>query len=362
MPKGSTRPAPRRTTARRTTARRTAVATVGFGTRIRARASATLVAVLLIAGCGGDTGRAGDDRADAAPPGFPVTVANCGVTTTYQRPPRRAVSLNQHATEVMLALGLEKSMVGTGYLDDRILPEFQAAFDRVKVLSEEYPSYETLLAAEPDFVYGGWASTFEEKDGRGRAALKKAGIDTHLNVEECPRGPVTMATVEEEIRTVAKIFGVPDRAERRIASLRAVLDRVEARLAEPAPAATPVKVAVYDSGDKTVFTAGGAGIGNEIIRLAGGTNLFSDVRKAYGDVSFEQLAARAPEVIVIYDYGDQSADAKRRFLLASPALKDVPAIKNRRFAVLPLSSTVTGVRAAGAVESLARQLHPDRFT
>ncbi|TDB88662.1 ABC transporter substrate-binding protein [Actinomadura sp. KC216] len=328
---------------------------------MRAAVLALFVAVVLVwvSGCGGDTGRAGDDRAGAAPSGFPATVANCGVTTTYQRPPKRAVSLNQHATEVMLALDLEKSMVGTGYLDDRILPEFRAAYDRVKVLSKEYPSYEALLEAEPDFVYGGWASTFE--DGRSRAALKKAGIDTHLNIEECPKGPVTMATVEEEIRTVAKIFGVPDRAERRIAALRAVLERVKARLAEPAPAATPVRVAVYDSGDKTVYTAGGAGIGNEIIRLAGGTNLFSDVSKAYGDVSFEQLAARAPEAIVIYDYGDQPAEDKKRFLLSSPALKDVPAIRNKRFAVLPLSSTVTGVRAASAVESLARQLHPDRF-
>ncbi|RFS81339.1 hypothetical protein D0T12_32395 [Actinomadura spongiicola] len=319
--------------------------------------SMMLGAVLLIAGCGGDTARSADGRGDAAaPPGFPVTVTNCGVTTTYERPPRRAVSLNQHATEVMLALGLEKSMVGTGYLDDRILPEFQAAYDRVKVLSKEYPSYEALLAVEPDFVYGGWASTFEE--GRERATLAKAGMDTHLNIEECPGGPVTMATVEEEIRTLAKIFGVPGRAERRIAALRAVLDRVKARLT----GVTPLKVAVYDSGDKTAYTAGGTGIGNEIIRLAGGANLFSDVRKPYGDVSFEQFAERAPEVIVIYDYGARSADDKKKFLLSNPALKDVPAIRHKRFAVLPLSSTVTGVRVAGAVESLARQLHPDDFT
>ncbi|MFC5752363.1 ABC transporter substrate-binding protein [Actinomadura rugatobispora] len=316
-----------------------------------------LCAVLLVAGCGGGTERAGGARGGAVPSGFPVTVANCGVTTTYQRPPQRAVSLNQHATEVMLALGLEKSMVGTGYLDDKVLPEFQAAYDRVKVISEEYPSFEALLSAEPDFVYGGWASTFEEKEGRGRAVLKKAGIDTHLNIEECPKGPVTTATVEEEIRTVARIFGVPDRAERRIASLRTVLSGVEGRLS----GAAPVKVAVYDSGDKTVFTAGGAGIGDEMIRLAGGANLFSDVKKAYGDVSFEQFAERAPEVVLIYDYGDRSAEDKKRFLLSNPALKDVPAIRNRRFAVLPLSSTVTGVRVAAAVESLARQLHPDRF-
>ncbi|QKW40639.1 ABC transporter substrate-binding protein [Actinomadura sp. NAK00032] len=312
--------------------------------------------VLLSAGCGGAE-RVTGGTSGSPPDGFPVTVANCGVTTTYQRPPRRAVSLNQHATEVMLALGLEKSMVGTGYLDDEVLPEFRRAYDRVKVISREYPSFETLLAAEPDFVYGGWKSAFDEKAGRGRAALRKAGIDTRLNIEECPAGPVTAATAEEEIRAVAEVFGVPDRAERRIALMRAVLDGVKRALS----GAAPVKVAVYDSGDKTAFTAGGAGIGNEMIRLAGGTNLFADVDKPYGNVSFEQFAERAPDVVLIYDYGEQSAEDKKKFLLSNPALKDVPAIRDRRFAVLPLSSTVTGVRVADAVASLARQLHPDRF-
>ncbi|MFV2173077.1 ABC transporter substrate-binding protein [Actinomadura sp. LOL_016] len=322
----------------------------------RAPAALALAFALLVSGCGGSGSAAGAPDG-AAPPGFPVTVANCGVTTTYQRPPQRAVSLNQHATEVMLALGLQGSMVGTAFPDDTVLPEFRTAYDGIEVLAEKYPSFEVLLAAEPDFVYGGWASAFEEKDGRGRAALRKAGIESHLNIEECPGGPVTMATVEEEIRTVAKIFGVTGRAEERIASMRAVLRRTGAALAD----VPPLDVAVYDSGDKTVFTAGGAGIGNEIMRLAGGTNLFADLDDAYGDVSFEQFAERAPDVIVIYDYGDQSAEEKKKFLLDNPALQDVPAIRDERFAVLPLSSTVTGVRAAGAVEALARQLHPDRF-
>ena len=43
------------------------------------------------------------------------------------------------------------------------------------------------------------------------------------------------------------------------------------------------------------------------------------------------------------------------------ALQHVPAVSQQRFAVLPLSSVVVGVRVGRAVESLARQLHPDRF-
>ncbi|MFJ7160001.1 ABC transporter substrate-binding protein [Streptomyces sp. NPDC101118] len=319
-------------------------------------ALSALALALLVSGCGG--GATPSAASPAGPPakGFPVTIDNCGVKTTYRRPPQRAVSLNQHATEVLLSLGLERSMVGTGYLDDSILPEYRAAYGGVKVLSKEYPSFEALLAAEPDFVYGGWSSTFDEKEGRSRAAFTKAGINTHLNTEECPTGPVDASSMDEEIRTLARIFGVPERAEARLGKLHATLDRVEARLA----GVIPVKLFVYDSGDKSAFTAGGKGIGNEMIRRAGGVNLFSDLDKAFADVSFEQVAQRAPDAVVIYDYGDQSVEDKKKFLLAHPALKDVPAIKNRRFAVLPLASTVLGVRMPAAVESLAKQLHPGR--
>ncbi|MEV5411294.1 ABC transporter substrate-binding protein [Thermopolyspora sp. NPDC052614] len=323
-----------------------------------------LISAALVAACGAaptddaTTGRATAPATDSAPAaGFPVTIDNCGVTTTYESPPRRAVSINQHATEVMLALGLEQSMIGTAYLDDKILPEYQAAYDGVKVLAKENPSYEALLAEEPDFVYGGFASAFDAKEGRARDALGKAGIKTYLNIEECPSGPVTMPMMDQEIRNVAKIFGVPDRAEKLIARLRAPLSEVQEKLA----GVTPVKLFVYDSGDKTAFTAGGKGIGNEIIKAAGAENVFADVDKAWGDVSFEQVAERAPEWIVIYDYGDQPVADKKKFLLSNPALADVPAIKEERFAVLPLSSAVLGVRVPSAVDSLARQIHADKF-
>ncbi len=319
-----------------------------------------LAFVLTLAGCGDGARRSAPPppAAEASAAAFPVTVTNCGVTTTYQRPPHRAVTMNQHVTEIMLALGLEKSMAGTAYLDDRISPRYEAAYNSVKVIAKEYPSYEALLSAEPDFVYGGWASAFDDKAGRSREALAKAGINSFLNLEDCAPGPVTTDLLEEELRTIGRIFGVSDRAEQRIAELRGLLDGVKAKVG----GVEPVRAVVYDSGDKTVFTAGGAGIGNDMITRAGGRNLFADLDKAYGDVSFEQVAERAPDVIVIYDYGDRTVADKKKFLLASPALKDVPAIKEQRFAVLPLSSTVLGVRVPEAVESLARQLHPDSFT
>ena len=328
-------------------------------TRIPVPDGAVLAACLLLAGaltaCDADPAT----RARGpSPPGFPVTITNCGVTTTYQRPPGRVVTMNQHATEIMLALGLAGRMVGTAYLDDRILPRYRAEYRRIPVLAERYPSYEVLLKAAPDFVYGGFASAFNEQAGRSRDRLRQAGVKTYLNVQDCANKPATMGQLWKELRTVAKIFGVERRARELIANLKARLAEVERALA----GAEPVNVLVYNGGTKVPRVAGGNGIANEIVRLAGGRNVFAglDAERAV-DVSWEQLAHRSPDVIALVYYGDTSPAEKKRLLLSKPALADTPAVRNRRFAALPLSATVLGIRAPRAVEELARQLHPERF-
>ncbi|RLV66954.1 Fe uptake ABC transporter solute-binding protein [Streptomyces sp. CBMAI 2042] len=298
------------------------------------------------------------NKAAAKSDGFPYTVTNCGVTTTYKAPPKRVVTMNQHVTEIMLELGLTKSLVGTAYLDDKVLPKYAKDYASVPVIAKEYPSYEQVLATNPDFVYGGYSSAFTAGDGRGREAFKKAGIETRLNTESCAEADTPMETLYEEIREVGRTFGVTDRAEAWIKQAKAD----NAATAEKLKDLKALPVFVYDSGDKTAFTAGGKGIGNELITRAGGTNIFADLDKSFGDASWENVVARKPEAIVIYDYGATTVAQKKKRLLGDPALKDVPAIKNKRFAVMPLSDAVLGVRVPAAVEKLAAQLHPAATT
>ncbi|MFH9998722.1 ABC transporter substrate-binding protein [Streptomyces globisporus] len=295
------------------------------------------------------------DKESATGEGFPYTVKNCGVTTTYKTPPKRVVTMNQHVTEIMLELGLKKSLVGTAYLDDKVLPKYAKDYASVPVLAKEYPSYEQVLAANPDFVYGGYASAFTAGDGRGREAFKKSGIETRLNTESCTKGDQPMDTLHEEIREVGRTFGISDRAEAWVKQAKADNAATAKKLAD----LKPVSVFVYDSGDKTAFTAGGEGIGNELIERAGGTNVFADLDKPFGDASWENVVDRKPDVIVIYDYGATTVEQKKKRLLTDPALADVPAIKNKRFAVMPLSDAVLGVRVPAAVDKLAAQLHPE---
>ncbi|MBL1119515.1 ABC transporter substrate-binding protein [Streptomyces sp. 110] len=326
---------------------------------LRVTATAIVLSATLLTGCAGDQDSANKPRSAASSfKGFPVTIDNCGTRTTYEKPPERAVTIHQHPAELMLALGLKDRMVGTAFPDSAVLPRYRNDFRAIPELAKKEPSFETVLNAEPDFVYGGYGSAFAEKEGRSRKAFADAGIDTYLNREYCGKKRISMKDTYAEIRAIGTIFGVRERADKLVGDLQQRVERTT-RAVRGAPA---VPVFVYDSGDKAAFTAGGKGLGTEIIRLAGGRNVFDDLDEVFGDVSWEQVVARKPEVIAIYDYaGAGSVERKKRFLLSQPALADVPAVKHKRFAVLPLTATVVGVRPPYAAQDLARALHPEKF-
>ena len=64
-----------------------------------------------------------EEQQEQVTPFIPFDLENCGLVQTIEDVPQRAVTMNQGATEVMLALGLEGSMVGHAWLDDEIWPE-----------------------------------------------------------------------------------------------------------------------------------------------------------------------------------------------------------------------------------------------
>ena len=91
---------------------------------------------------------------------YPVGITNCGVQSWIDNPPKRAVTMNQGTTELMLALNLSDHMVGTAYLDDYIWSELEDDYNKVPVLSDSYPDIDTLIGVQPDFVYASYSSAF----------------------------------------------------------------------------------------------------------------------------------------------------------------------------------------------------------
>src|SRR5690625_1085360 len=76
-----------------------------------------------------------------------VTIELENRTVEFTEMPQRVVTLEQSATEMMLALGLEQYMVGTAFLSSEILPEYKDEYSNIPVIADKYPSKESFLEA-----------------------------------------------------------------------------------------------------------------------------------------------------------------------------------------------------------------------
>ena len=122
-----------------------------------------------------------------------------------------------------------------------------------------------------------------------------------------------------------------------------------------------VKVFVYDMAqDGGAYTCGN-NFTAKLIEHAGGKNIFSDMDKTWANVSWEEVVERAPEVIVIDDYGDTSLEQKISELKENPALAAVPAIANDRIISVNLCEVFASSMTGDTIEKFAKAFHPDCF-
>lgn len=319
----------------------------------------TAAAAVLITGCAGaptsSTTQPGTSPAANSAAQFPVTATSCGFSAEIAKAPSRAVTLNQGATEVVLALGVQGQLAGTAYLDDAVPDKWKDAYESVPVLSKEYPDKETLLAAQPDFLYASYASAFSDKVAGTRAELAKTGIATYLSPFGCEdkttRAGASFESVWQEIDTVAAVFGVPEKAKEIRADQQATLDKLGAE-----KVGAGHSVFWYDSGDKTAFAGAGEGGPQLVISAVGATNVFADLPGNWADVSWEQVVKADPEIIVLADASWSTAAEKRKLMESDPVLSKLTAVKEGRFVTVPFSESTPGVRLVDGATSLAEQI------
>ena len=100
------------------------------------------------------------------------------------------------------------------------------------------------------------------------------------------------------------------------------------------------------------FTAGRYAMPTALIEAAGGINIMDDFEKSWGTVTWEEVVERDPEVIVIVNYGDVTAEEKRDFMMSNPAFENLTAVQNDRFVTLEYVEATPGPRNIKAVKKL----------
>lgn len=294
---------------------------------------------------------------------YPIEVQSCDRVVTFDHKPTAAVSNDVNLTEMMLALGLQGSMVGvTGISGWKTLdPILRAGIGKLPELSPKYPSKEVLLGADADFYFAGWNYGMRVGGGVTPETLALLGIKVYELNESCiqimKKAKVSMDDLYNDLTNLGRIFNVEDRANELVVSYKKQLKDFQAKLP---PLSHPTKVFVYDSGQDQPFTAGMHGMPTALIEAAGGKNIVDEVQKNWMKIGWESVIDRAPEVIVIINYGDVTVQQKIDFLRAHLALKDIPAVKNNRFVTLEYVEATPGPRNIQAIKRLAKAFRAEQ--
>ncbi|CAI8916321.1 ABC transporter substrate-binding protein [Pseudomonas chlororaphis] len=289
---------------------------------------------------------------------YPLTVHSCNREVTFKEAPKHALSHDINMTQMMLALGLKSRMVGYSGISGwkAVTPEMRTILDGLPELAVKYPSVETLLDANVDFFFAGWDYGMRVGGDLTPQTLTPLGINVLELTESCAfvmkRPPASLDDTYNDLRNLGRIFDVQDRANQLIADMQQQVAAIQQDLPTEKP-----RVFLYDSGEDRAMTSGRLGMPQALIDAAGGRNILDDVEASWTRVNWETVVERNPQVIVIVDYSEISAEQKQQFLLNNKALQSVDAIRNQRFIVIPYVQATPGIDNVEAVQTLAKGFH-----
>ncbi|MEX5612326.1 ABC transporter substrate-binding protein [Pseudomonas protegens] len=289
---------------------------------------------------------------------YPLTITSCNREVTFKQAPKHALSHDINMTQMMLALGLKPRMVGYSGISGwkAVTPQMSALLDGLPELAAKYPSVETLLNANVDFFFAGWDYGMRVGGDLTPQTLAPLGINVYELTESCAfvmkRPAASLEDTYTDLRNLGRIFDVQDRANALIAQMQEQVAQVQKDLPRDKP-----RVFLYDSGEDRAMTSGRLGMPQALIDAAGGRNILDDVDASWTRVNWETVVERNPQVIVIVDYSEVSAEQKQQFLLNNKALQGLDAIKNQRFIVIPYVQATPGIDNVLAVETLAKGFH-----
>ncbi|BCH21654.1 ABC transporter substrate-binding protein [Mesorhizobium sp. L-8-10] len=311
---------------------------------------------------------------------YPLTIENCGQHVTFTKAPERAVALGHNSAEILFMLGLEDKMVGTAFWPNRVLPGFEPAYDKVEVLTVEFPTLEAILAKKPDFIPA-MLVTLLGPDSKiaKREDFEKLGIPTYLSPTACSVVTDTenannskstsvyglrkqlwnLDLLYQEIEDLAKIYDVQDRGQARIADFKKREAKLRAEFAKNEDLTFLFWFSSPSPSDDAYLT-GGNGPSAYIADLLGGSNALK-TEAEWPALGWEGIMATNPTVIVAAQVDrkrwglDESAN-KIAFLTTDPAVSQMEAVKAGRIAMITGAAMNPSVHTLYGAELLAEQI------
>ena len=303
---------------------------------------------------------------------YPLTIENCGQTVTFEQAPQNAVALGQNSAEIMLLLGLEDQMAATAFWPNAVLPEVSEANSEVEVLTVEFPTLESVLSKQPDFV-AAMLTTLLGPDSKvaKRSDFEDLGIPTYLSPSACSttldasdaygsRDALwSMDLLYKEVEDLSRIFDVADRGDALIEDFKAREVTLRAQFAENEDLTFLFWFSSPSPADDA-YLGGGNGPSGYIADILGGSNAIT-TEADWPAVGWEGIMAANPTVFVAAQvdrnrWDLDTADNKIEFLQSDPTVSQMEAVRNGRIVVMSGAAMNPSIRTLYGAEQVAVQL------
>jgi iron complex transport system substrate-binding protein len=304
-------------------------------------------ALFALAGCGATSTSVG---VTPTVPTAPV-IATDGVGRPIVIPtsaPQKIISLEPSNSEILAALGVAARVIGVDNYTD-----YPADMATKTHVTDNYgqPNLEQIVAMQPDLVldYQGFHADADKQ-------LAQTGID----VVVVPT-PSSLEQLLTEIRLVGQLVHTYDTANALANRLQRRIDTVRQKVASAAHSTVYMESDYSTPGKPYAF--GGGGFGDEMIRYAGGANVFGSSGGGDGTLatSDEAVIAANPQIIVLTEDpkygGDPQAVYGRQGWSAIAAVQG-----HKVYAIDGALIGRPGPRIVDGLEQLAKDIHPELFS
>lgn len=305
---------------------------------------------------------------------YPVVIGNCGRELVIMESPQRVVSLNQGMTEILLSMGMEDRMVGTATWMDPVLPHLAEANEGVPRLSDNNPSFQTVLATDPDFIVASFNSVLADVASGSVERYAEEGLPVYVSYTECAKSRTSglddgersekmmMDDIYQDIRDLGNIFDEVEAANQLIDDLDVRLNEVgSANGATLFALGEETSVAFWFSADTAPYVAGGYGAAQIIADKLDLQNVYEDSTLEWPQVSWEEIAEKNPDVLILGDLSRrwetvETGAEKVAFLKNHPVTREMDAVKNERFIFLSGGGMDPTIRLVDGVEKVSAGL------
>lgn len=256
--------------------------------------------------------------------------------------PHRIISLAPTHTEILYALGLQERIVGvTDYCN---CPEKAGKKEVVGGFAD--PDIDRILALKPDLVLA--FGTIQRPVVEELEKRKQRVFWTY---------PHTVDAALQSFETIGTMTGKRLIAEQLTRSIRNRIQHVQEQLAD---IPEDKRLTVFRvMGLDPLGTIGGDSFQTDVYRLAGGKNVFLDIKKDFFQVDLEALIERDPDVMVVCG---EKPDELRTKISNQEGWQSWTAVKTSKIFVISCDLICRpGPKVAETIEKLAVYLYPKRF-